>query len=290
MSESIKLDLKRRPSSLYSLFNGFRWRDTRFESLELFPEVEVAWNGVKIDRKHLSSYVEVCGLKKNDNVPMLYPFTLVYPLNMKIASQKEMPFSMFGMLNVRNSTIVHRQMVPDDRLDIRSRLADVRIAPKGLEFDMASMITVDNEPVWENTAVFYVRGKFGESTEFKSPKPEPIPQAPIVDQWRLQEKHGFRFAGIIGDGNGIHYSKRYARLLGFKRDFAQPMMVLPGCLERLPKVPSANPLQVDLYYKGQLYYGNTLTIKGITTNGGLRFDLHCQGDDRPCICGKISVN
>jgi hypothetical protein len=34
-----------------------------------------------------------------------------------------------------------------------------------------------------------------------------------------------------GDSNGIHYNTKYARMLGFERDFAQPMFVLPKTLE-----------------------------------------------------------
>ena len=45
--------------------------------------------------------------------------------------------------------------------------------------------------------------------------------------------------------------------------------------------------QVDLLYKGQMYYESELMLKHIKKEGTHRFDLYCEGNDRPCICGGI---
>ena len=110
----------------------------------------------------------------------------------------------------------------------------------------------------------------------------------MIAKWFLPGGNGFRFARISGDGNGIHYSKFYARLLGFKRDFAQPFPILGNAINHLINYEGNNTISLYVAFKGQFYYERNVTIKGIKTNNRNRFDIYSEGNDRPCINGILN--
>ena len=249
---------------------------------------------------------------QSDYLHILYPFTLVYPYIMRVMGTQEMPVSMFKTLNTRNSITMHRGIRSDDRLDIDCQNCAPRIVPKGLEIDINSIISSGGETVWENTTTYFYPGKFGPAdASYSASKLDPIDEAPIIKEWYLPSKDRFRFARISGDSNGIHYGSFYARMMGFKRDFAQPIRVMAkcvsslptntsvirswleevvaNCFEPLPAAETTGPMRLDFYLKGPVYYESTLTLKNMRTKSGHRFDLYCSGNNKPVICGILNT-
>lgn len=185
----------------------------------------------------------------------------------------------------------------------------MRIIPKGLELDIKSIISSKGENVWENITTYFYPGKFGPAdASYSSPRLDLINDAPVINKWYLPAKNRFRFARISGDTNGIHYVSFYARVMGFKRDFAQPIRVVAKCVSSLPiahgikswleelndsciisrpRTPAALPKELDFYLKGPVYYDNTLILKNIKTEKGNRFDLYCNDESKPAISGML---
>jgi hypothetical protein len=230
---------------------------------------------------------------------------------MRVMGTQEMPVSMFKTLNTRNSITMHRPIIPDELLDIDCYNCTPRTVPKGLEVDVKSVISIGGEKVWENITTYFYPGKFGTADALYSPpKLDPIDDAPVIKEWYFPAKDRFRFARISGDSNGIHYGSFYARMMGFKRDFAQPIRVIAkcvsslptntsvihgwledvvaNCFEPLPVAETPVPTRLDFYLKGPVYYESTLTLKNIQTKNGNRFDLYCSGNDKPVICGNFN--
>ena len=178
----------------------------------------------------------------------------------------------------------------DEILDIRCELVRYRIREKGLEIDISSVIEAAGEPVWENIQTYYYRGKFGAmDASYEPPEFEPIPEADVVAAWFLPAGMGLSFAAVSGDGNGIHYSKLYARMFGFERDFAQPLLVLAGSVERLLNAGYDNAVSLDVALKGPFYYESNITLKKVFINNATRFDIYCEENPRPCIEGKLRM-
>jgi hypothetical protein len=158
-----------------------------------------------------------------------------------------------------------------------------------LEIDISSIVRSAGETRWEGVLTFYYRGQFGEPDEsYQPPDFSPIVDGDRIGEWFLSSEVGFRFAGISGDWNGIHYSKRYARMLGFERDFAQPLLVLAKAADYLIDINSDKPVALDVLLKGQLYYDRNVTLKGIANEDGPRFELYSEGNRRPSISGRVS--
>jgi len=184
--------------------------------------------------------------------------------------------------------IRHRPIGRHEACDVYCKLAGHRLVEKGLEVDIHSTVQISGEVAWECMITFYYRGKFGApETTSQPPQLENIPDAPEIARWFLPTGIGLAFARLSGDGNPLHYWKFYAKLFGFSRDFAQPLLVLAGTLARLEEKHPQNNVKLDIAFKGPLYYGNDVILKSMENAHSERFDIYSEGNPRPCICGHL---
>jgi hypothetical protein len=290
MNEKINFTVNRRPSAFINLYRGFRFGKHKAKIGATLPMAGVKWFDVNLNSKYLDSFSDICGLERKPFLSVLYPFTLIYPLKLWLISQKEVHVPMFKMLTTRNETIMYRKILVDEMLNITCSLVGQQFTSKGMEFYIQSRLMVDTEIVWENRSTLYIPGKHKEENTCDTPiKFKKITGGDEVAKWYLDENDRFLFSRVIGDSNGIHYSPKYAKMLGFERDFAQPIRVASKCLEFFYDYSEGLPLSaVDLMFKGPVYYDKELTLKDATIADHKRFDLYCEGNDRPCISGKLS--
>jgi hypothetical protein len=243
----------------------------------MLPDIELSRTKINIDPKHLAAFNRICNDQNTVHISPLYPFTIVYPYILRCLSHRDMPLSIFRSLNTRNKLLTFQPINKNDTLDILIRLSDYRVVEKGTEVDAKSSIYKNNEQAWENIHTYYYRGKYGETDEsFKPPRLDPIQSGEISGQFRIESKNGFRFARLTGDTNGIHYNSLYARMLGFKGAFSQPLRVVSKCLQNLPIHNTERPVLLELFFKGPVYYNQLLSLKHISRDKAFRFDLYSE--------------
>ncbi len=288
MEEVLNLVFNHKPSAIYTLWQAFRSRKSRFIFEEEVPLIHASRSSLRINERHLKDFYEICHIRPLPSLHILYPFTLCYPYMMRILCRREMPFSLFKVLNTRTSITMFRAIRPDERIDIDCHNAPVRIISKGLEVDIVSEVRAGGEKVWQNITTYFLRGRFGQGEKSYTPlRITPIADAPVIKKWYLPAKDRFRFARVSGDTNGLHYGSRYARMQGFKRDFAQPIRIVAECVSSLPGVAPDGPLHLDFFLKGPVYYESTLVLKNKKIGKKNRFDLYCAGNAKPCISGEL---
>ena len=288
MKETINLIFNHKPSAIYTLWQAFRSRKIRFTSEEEMPVIHADRAGLRINKKHLRDFYEICHISPLPSLHILYPLTLCFPYMLRILCRREMPFSLFKMLNTRTNITMHRGIRPDEILDIVCYNAPVRIVSKGLEVDIISEVRAGDEKVWQNITTYFLRGRFGQGEKSHTPlRLAPIVDAPVIKEWYLPAKDRFRFARVSGDTNGLHYSSLYARMQGFKRDLAQPIRIVAECVSSLPEVEMARPLHLDFFLKGPVYYESTLVLKHKRKKNSDRFDVYSKGNAKPCISGEL---
>ena len=282
----IMLTFEKKPSALYSLWKIFRSRKSRFTGIDHVPEIRTSLAGARVDPRHLESFNEICGIDQGRYLNILYPLTLAYPFMMRILSM--VPFSLFKMLNTRNVISMRRGIKPDETFDINCYNSDLRIIPKGVELAVSAGLQIDHEKVWESVTTYFIPGKFGDGDmSYVAPRLDTLGVAPVLREWHLPAKHRFRFARVSGDTNGIHYWKAYARMSGFKRDFAQPIRLVAESVASLPDIDMNKPTVLEYFLKGPVYYEKNLYIKNVQTKDSSRFDLYYSGNDKPCINGLL---
>lgn len=291
MTEAIHLQYKKMPSLFFlkSPLYAFWGKSKNFNGKESIPPISARLDTMEINRKHLSRFNKVCNMEDGDIISLIYPITLVFPLFQRILSLKQAPLSMFHVLGKNLTISQYRKIVMDDIFDIFCEISDIRIVSTGLEVDLSAVIQTAGKTVWTATETFFYRGHFGEpDTDIEKDAFESIPDAKKIAEWFLKSGNGFRFARISSDGNGIHYSKFYARLFGFKRDFAQPFLVLGNTIKHLINTENNGNVSLNVAFKGPFYYDKNVTIKSIETDGRNRFDIYSDGNDRPCMSGVLN--
>ena len=290
MEHVTDLIFTKRPSAFFSLYQAIRNGKHRIRTSRPIHPVHGRWDGIVVDSKGVERFCTLCGISSREETPFLYPLTLIYPFKLGMISSRYVPVPMFRMLTIRNRATRYQAIRPGDVLTLTGTISGQRFTGKGMEFDLEAFIRSDAGPVYHTVSTLFIPGFSGEKDpSYEAPQIEGISGAPEAGRWFLPSGRGFKFSKIIGDSNGIHYNKTYARMLGYKRDFAQPVMVASQCLERLPDLEGNGPVRLELYFKGPVYYDSELTLTLHEDESGQRFDLYCEGNDRPCICGKRSV-
>ena len=290
MKDKITLQFQNKPSDVLTLWQAFRSRKSRYHPDDIIPEIHVKRSDFKIDTGHLKKFNAICGIESTSNLHLLYPFTLAYPYLMRILCRREMPFSQFKTLNTRNRIIMFRRVDPGEMLNIDCYNSDSRVTDNGLEFDFKAEIYSGSEKVWENTATYLNRGKFKNADKiYTPPKLEPADNPSVIKEWLFPAENRYKFGRVSGDTNGIHYWSSYARMFGFKRDFAQPIRIIARCVSELPDHSADKPAELDFYLKGPVYYESILTLKNRKKDNISRFDLYCEGNSRPCISARLAA-
>jgi len=283
------LKLHHRPSALYTLIRAFLDGKQYEENKHKMPMAEARWLGLKLNRKYLDQFSDICEIERQDFLSPLYPFTLIYPLNLRLLSQKHIRIAMFKMLTTRNHCTLYRKIHKDEKLDITSAISGQQYIKRGLEFFIDSKIMIDSEKIWTNRSVLFIPGWHLNDTKNYVPfKLDPIESEKEEVTWHLGNNYKYRFSRILGDSNGIHYSSKYAKLVGFKQATAHPIRIAAKCINHFLKYLEDLPLSIDLMFKGPVYYNKELTMKTDTIDIKKRFDLYCQGNDRPSISGLLS--
>ncbi len=291
MTEAIHLHYKKMPLLFFlkSPLYAFWGKSKDFNGKETIPPISATLTGMEINRKHLSRFNKICNIKNSNEISLIYPITLAFPFFQRILSLKQAPLSMFKVLGKYLEIIQYRKIGIDEKFDIFCEISGLRIVSKGLEIDLSAVIKIAGKTVWTATETFFYRGYFGEpDTNIEKAAFESIPDAGIITVWFLHSGNGFRFARISGDGNGIHYSKHYARLFGFERDFAQPFLILGNTIKHLINNDKNGTISLGVAFMGQFYYDRNVSIKSLEINGRNRFDIYSDGNDHPCMSGILN--
>ena len=283
MRQAIHLDFRARPSALAFMARALRPSPGLHKGV---PAISARWRH-RVDAAELKRFHALSGLPEGEALPLLYPHTIGFPLQMAILTQPAFPVPIWKVLQVRNRIVQHAPLARDAALDIAVKVAGHRILEKGAEFDLHTTVGDGGAAAWESVNTFYVRGRFGAPTAGAA-----APEAPKVSPgetatWRMPAGGGWHFGGLSGDYNGVHMFGWYARKLGFPRAFFHPPRVLGQCLARLPQEETGLPLRLDAWIKGPVFYGAPVRMRSESGADGAVFALHVNEDERPAIVGQL---
>lgn len=257
------------------------------------PPIHITRRGLRVDERHLAEFVRLCDWTVSERLPPIYPLTMLFQYHLGVFSHPAFPCSLRRLLGLRNHVLQRRRIAVDEHLDLDVRSGGQRVLPKGVEFDIHSIFSVVGEPVWESVNVYYLRGDFG-GTDPRAPwaELEPLAAVDFECRWDAPTGSKWEFARFCGDLNPAHYFAPWARALGFRQDFAHTQRIVAACLRRLPQaahVTDAESLRLDVAFKGPVYYGSPLVLRGGRRNDGCRFDLYCGDVDKPAIPGRLRI-
>lgn len=289
-SKKIELKFKKKPSLFFyiSPLIALFGKSKTFEGIDTIPEISARLLNTAIDPNHLARFNRLCSIEPLDTISPIYPITLVFIYFQRMLSLKQAPLSLFRVLGKRLQIHQRSALQLNERYDIYCQITGARIVEKGLELDLTARVFSKNEIVWTAVETFFYRGEFdGKTQEVTADKLAPLSEPQEAFSWFLPEGMGYKFAKISGDGNGLHYSKQYAKLFGFERDFAQPFLIIGQAFGVMKALPYDRPMLLDVEFKGQCYYNKKISIK-TEVEAPQRFDIYCQGNNRPCMSAKLA--
>jgi hypothetical protein len=292
MSEQVNLHF-RKPPPLYSnllsilLTTVFRKKRGRPEVIAA-PDVAAKSSEFPIPAIHQESFCKMCGINGSSATSLIYPMTLTFPFFQRLLGLKQAPLPVYNVLAKHLNIEQHQPILPNHFIAVLCRYEQLRIVPNGLELDISATIKRKGISVWKAVETFFYRGNFGNATDASSHERF----FPIIDphhnaRWELPSGNGFRFARLCGDGNPMHYIKRYARRFGYTRDFAQPLLVLGRAVQELSITGDQPHLIFNVAFKGPCYYENDIIMNTRTDADTQRFDIYSDGNPRPCMAGSL---
>lgn len=304
----------REPSALAYMLGAFLpspgWRGDR-----VGPDLWLRWNGYCVDASvrdalrddvvsSAGSRTGTGGANDPDPLEILYPQVTGFRLVMALLTHPRWPLPIWNALQVRSRL----RRLSDQRSGEPGQLSvsacGWRVLEKGVEIDVRLSQDCAGVPVWEGVTTFYYRGRYGAPAsggrEHGAPATSPSlpPLAPVPDaagsgdraQWTAPTADRRRHGRLTGDYNGLHLWDAYARRMGFAGAFAHPQRIVAQCLARLG-APAAGARCLDLWAKGPVFYGRTVTMQHASdpATGRTTFDLRLDGEARPAIVGVLSA-
>lgn len=281
----IQLHYRAKPSLLG--FMARMWRHKRgFGADSRLPSIEAHRHGQRSSPRELADYRNLSGLAVGDELSILYPHTLSFPLLMAVLSHPVFPLPIWRVLQVRNQLTQHEAITPDAVLDFTVRTGDCRVLEKGVEMDLLVMAQTQGRKVFEAVNSFYSRGRFGAAQNEALPSPKVAGGQAAA--WKMPAHGRLGYSRLSGDFNPLHLHDGYARRQGFARAFAHPQRAIGHCLAHLGAVRHA-ALTLEIWIKGPVFYGANVSLRAETQTDQGKFALHVDGDERPAIVGRYQL-
>jgi acyl dehydratase len=253
------------------------------------PDLAFALEDVELDQRHVADYVRVCGFALTNAVPPTYLHVVAFPLAMRLMTDAAFPFGVLGLVHVENRIDHLRPVTTAERPSLRVHAEDLRDHPRGRQFDVVAVATVDGERVWEGRSTYLRRGGgsgSGGTAERKDADQRPEPPRPEAI-WKVPGDIGRRYGAVSGDRNPIHLHDASARLFGMPRAIAHGMWLKARALAALqPELPQR--LTATVRFKKPVLLPATVGFSTTPQPGGRAFAVHDVRRGIPHLEGRVS--
>ncbi len=251
------------------------------------PDLAFALEDVALDAGHVADYARVCGFSLRDAVPPSYLHVLAFPLAMRLMTDASFPFGVLGLVHVENRIDHVRPVATGQTVSFRVHAEDLRDHPRGRQFDMVAVATVDGERVWEGRSTYLRRGGGSGDGRPSSGKDDKKPAPPAPEAiWKVPADVGRRYGAVSGDRNPIHLHNLSAKLFGMPRAIAHGMWLKARALAALEaELPPS--FAVDVRFKLPVLLPATVGFSTAPTPDGRRFAVRDAKKGLPHLEGAV---
>ena len=258
------------------------------------PRIEARLAQVKIDRKHLAAYAEICGAAAGSTLPIAYPHVLAMPLHLAMLGAEAFPVKLFGLVHVQNRIAMRQPLSAEEPAEIRSWIEGHRDTERGQEFDLHTEYVVAGEALWDETCTFLARRKQpradgSKATTSASSRTGDVPDAAAIksSSFRAPAGLGRRYGFISGDVNPIHMSDLTAKAFGFPRAIAHGMWSLGRLASEFEPEQLGNGCELNVSFKLPVYMPSWLMLQRWPIDNGSGFALRDSQGEKPHLTGTL---
>ena len=264
-------------------------------------------NNVKITNgKNNEFNLEEHVLNENLEYMVSYYSLLIGKLQLIAISNTHFPLPILGAVHVSNDFILLKKPYDDIPFKIELRIHKFEKHRSGITFKLNSIISQNNEKIWNCTTTFLSRGtiriKNVDNTSLNIKSIGTNIQGMIdalgnksndIDI-KIPKNIGRTFASICGDYNPIHVSPFLAKLFGFKCCIAHGICIYAKSLTQINKIdiPNHYPLHASVTFLSPIFLPSTATIQSTfvskekdSSNNTLFISIHSSS--KLCIVGTI---
>jgi acyl dehydratase len=182
-------------------------------------------DGLRVDRRHLDAYRQVCGFVRSDLLPATYLQAVAFPLILALLTDSSFPFPAMGMVHLGNRIVTRGPLGVADPLELSATVGEMANHPRGRRVTIEMAARARDTLVWSAEMDLLHREPHADASRTPGSRdldvPDEPPRGPQV--WRLSSDLGRRYAAVSGDRNPIHLTDLTARPLGFRRHIAHGM-------------------------------------------------------------------
>lgn len=254
------------------------------------PRIEARLANVKIDRKHLASYAELCGASAGATLPIAYPHVLAMPLHLAMLGAEAFPVKLFGLVHVQNRIAMRQPLSADEPAELRSWIEGHRDAERGQEFDLHTEYVVAGEALWDETCTFLARRRSADGAKAAPPRSAesaPEPAAIQSSSFRAPAGLGRRYGFISGDVNPIHMSDLTARAFGFPKAIAHGMWSLARVASDFEPERFNGGCELSVNFKLPIFMPAWLMLQRWAIENGSAFALRDAQGEKPHLTGTL---
>lgn len=181
--------------------------------------------GMTIDPERVKKYRKNCGFKEGDEVPLTYPYLMIFPLQGLLLVDKAFCFPAMGIVHLANRIQQYGVLTAGSAKYTASSRLDENLLPhaKGYCFVVISEVHSDaGVLLWRCESTYLYRAKVsasavsGATPVYESKiKTEYMDGCKEVKPYKLPAGFGLKYAAISGDFNPIHCYAITAKLFGF---------------------------------------------------------------------------
>ena len=267
------------------------------------PRLEAVLTHFKPTRERVEAYRAVCGGAPSDELPVSFLHVLATPVQLAMLASRPFPVRLMGLVHLRNHIEQARPMRVGEAGRIRTWVEGHRDTDRGQEFDLRTLVEVDDKPVWSETCVFMARrlardtskpigGRISAGEGVPAPDAEsvqpPGPEAIRTTTFEADKGIGWRYARVAGDFNPIHLANLGARLFGFNQAIAHGMWSMARSLAALEASTFALPCRVDVVFKRPVSIPAPLTLETWHAPPSAGFALKGAGKGKIHLAGSVT--
>ena len=161
---SIKLSNSKLPNPIPYYLKTISTKKS-FKAGDTLPKIECSMNDFKFNPASLKKYCDLCNIEFSETIPLLYPHSFVGPLHLQLMTHKLFPFGLMGAVHQRNHTLQHKPLKLAESYDVKLSLGDMRYIKSGIEFDLITTFSKEEQCIQESVSTYLVRKKTEEKPE-----------------------------------------------------------------------------------------------------------------------------
>jgi acyl dehydratase len=249
---------------------------------QVITPIELEVRRIVLSESHLRKYRAICGVPDDAPLPPAYLHVVAMPLHMQLFIAKDFPVKVLGLIHLRNTIRVLRDIDVRAPLKLRVHFDTMRLTDAGQEYDFRTTYERDGEIVWEEVSTMFARGtapKEGSKRPSIERSAHPA-EGTTTSTLDIAENTGWRYASVSGDFNPIHLTARTAAMYGFKQAVAHGMWSMGRCLGAAAMQLPREPMQIDTQFKLPVYLPSQALARVWPAGNGVDISMCTMRGDR----------